>query len=52
MADRIFLAEVPMAITAIEIISRVMPKRIGSMIAIAITEPTKISAPPAASTSP
>ena len=52
VALRILRALKPIDATAIEIISKVSSKRIGSMIAMATTEPTKIKTPPAASTNP
>ena len=52
VADLIFLEVNPIAATATEIISKVITRRSQSMMAMAITEPRKISAPPAPSTSP
>ena len=52
VALRMRRAEKPMLATATEIMSRVRPSNSGSMIAMAITEPKKMSAPPAASMRP
>ena len=52
VADLICLAETTMEATATEIIPRVSSSKNGSMKAMAMIAPTKMSTPPAASISP